>query len=235
VATGSFAGTEVMRVANLEAMEARVNVNENDVVNVKIGDHARVTIDSFPGQKFGGIVKEIASTAKTLGANTQEEITNFEVRIRVESGVALRPGMSANADIETQTVTNVVAVPIQAVTVRSRQGNKTPEQVAQERERKKRENQGDGPAVADDEKQQRERDRADRENLQRVVFLREGDHVKQVAVTTGIADTTLIEIKSGIKEGDEVVSGSYSTILRVLKDGMQVKLNTPPKPGVKKP
>jgi HlyD family secretion protein len=224
-----------MRIANLDDMEVRVNVNENDVVNVKVGDHARVTIDAFPGRKFSGVVKEIAATAKTLGANTQEEITNFEVKIRVEDrGVALRPGMSANADIETQTVTNVVAIPIQAVTVRTREGSKTPEQVAQERERKNRENQGNGPVLAPDEKQQREQDRSDRENLQRVVFIREGDHVKQVPVTTGIADTSSIEIKSGINAGAEVVSGSYSVILRVLRDGMKVMVNTP-KPEPKKP
>src|SRR5207302_1410278 len=99
--------------------------------------------------KFVGTVKEIGATAKTQGANTQEEITNFEVKIRVHSdGLALRPGMSANADIETQTVNDVVAVPIQAVTVRSRQGSKTVEQLATDREKKVRETQGEGAATA---------------------------------------------------------------------------------------
>jgi HlyD family secretion protein len=234
VATGQFSGTEVMRVANLQEMEVRVNVNENDVVNVKIGDRARITIDAFPGRKFMGSVKEIASAAKTQGLNTQEEVTNFQVKIRIhEPGVALRPGMSANSDIETQTVTNVVAVPIQAVTVRSREGNKTIEQVSAEREKKSKESQGDGAATAVNEKQQRERERTDRETLQRVVFVRDGDHVKQIAVETGIADTTHMEIKSGVKEGDEVVSGSFSVITRVLKDGMKVKVDKPKAPGDK--
>lgn len=228
VATNQFAGTEVMRVANLDEMEVRVNVNENDVVNVKVGDRARITIDAFPGKKFSGIVKEIASSAKTLGANTQEEITNFQVKIRVSGeGEALRPGMSANADIETQTVKDVVAVPIQSVTVRTREGNKTVEQMAADREQKNRETQGEGAAAAVNEKQQRERDRSDRESLQRVVFVHEGDHVKQVPVETGIADTQVIEIKSGVKAGDEIVSGSFSVITRKLKDGMKVKLDKP--------
>lgn len=234
VATGQFTGTEVMRVANLEEMEVRVNVNENDVVNVKVGDHARITIDAFPNRKFNGTVKEIGATAKTTGANTQEEVTNFQVKVRVESGgAALRPGMSANADIETQTVPNVVAVPIQSVTVRSREGNKTVEQVASEREAKNRENQGEGAAAAVNEKQQRDADKSDREKLQRVVFVVDGDHVKQVPVETGIADTSHIEIKSGVKAGDEVVSGSFSIITRKLKEGMKVKQEKP-KVGEKK-
>ena len=225
VATGQFAGTEVMRVADLARMEVRVNVNENDVVNVKVGDPARISIDAYPGRKFTGAVKEIAASAKTTGASSQEEVTNFQVKIRIsDPGVALRPGMSANADIETRTVEDVVAVPIQAVTVRSREGAKTIEQLAAERDSKARETQGDGAAAAVNEKQQRERERADREALQRVVFLRTGDTVKQVPVETGIGDTTHLEIKSGIKAGDEVVSGSFSVITRTLKDGSAIRV-----------
>lgn len=235
VAQSQFTGTEVMRVANLDEMEVRVNVNENDVVNVKVGDRARISIDAFPNRKFTGSVKEIGSTAKTLGANTQEEITNFQVKIRVDGGgAALRPGMSANADIETLTVNDVVAVPIQSVTVRTREGNKTVEQVAEDRERQNREKQGEGAATAVNEKQKKENERSDRESLQRVVFVHTGDGVKQVPVETGISDSTHIEIKSGIKAGDEVVSGSFSVITRKLKDGMKVKLDKP-KPAEKKP
>jgi HlyD family secretion protein len=235
VATGQFAGTEVMRVADLARMEVRVNVNENDVVNVKVGDRARISIDAYPNRKFAGLVKEIASSAKTTGAGSQEEVTNFQVKIRIsESGVALRPGMSANADIETQTVTNVVAVPIQSVTVRSREGAKTIEQLAEDRDRKARENQGDGAAAAVNEKQQSDRERADREALQRVVFVRSGDTVKQVAVVTGIGDTSHIEIKSGLKAGDEVVTGSFSIITRTLKDGSAIRIEPPKTAAAKK-
>ncbi len=228
VATGSFTGTEVMRVANLSNMEARVNVNENDVVNVKVGDKTRLTIDAYPGRKFTGVVKEIASAAKTQGLNTQEEVTNFQVKIRIsDKDVSLRPGMSTNVDVETKTVENVVAVPIQSVTVRSREGNKTIDELGAEREKKAKEVQGDGAAAAVNEKQQRERERSDRETLQRVVFLRNGDTVKMTAVETGVGDTTHIEIKSGLKAGDEVVSGPFSTITRVLKDGAKVRLDKP--------
>jgi HlyD family secretion protein len=235
VATGQFAGTEVMRVADLERMEVRVNVNENDVVNVKVGDRARISIDAYPNRKFAGLVKEIASSAKTTGAGSQEEVTNFQVKIRIsEPGVALRPGMSANADIETQTVENVVAVPIQSVTVRSREGAKTIEQLAEDRDRKARESQGDGAAAAVNEKQQSDRERADREALQRVVFVRSGDTVKQVAVVTGIGDTSHIEIKSGLKAGDEVVTGSFSVITRTLKDGSAIRIEQPKTDAAKK-
>jgi HlyD family secretion protein len=233
--TGSYGGAEVMRVANLSDMEVRVNVNENDVVNVKVGDTSRINIDAYPSRKFTGTVKEIASAAKTQGANTQEEVTNFTVKIRVtDKDISLRPGMSANVDIETKTVANVIAVPIQAVTVRSREGNKTIEQLATDREKKNKETQGEGAAAAVNEKQQREREREDRAALQRVVFLRNGDTVKMTAVETGIGDTTHMEIKSGLKAGDEVVSGPFSTITRTLKDGSKVRLEKAKKPDEKK-
>ncbi len=234
VGTGTMAGTEIMRVANLDDMEVRVNVNENDVVNVKVGDKTRVTIDAYPNRKFNGVVKEISATAKTSGLNTQEEVTNFQVKIRIsDKDVRLRPGMSASVDIETQTVENVVAVPIQSVTVRSREGAKTIDQLAADREKKAKETQGEGAAQAVNEKQQKEREKADRETLQRVVFLKNGDKVKMVNVETGIADTSHIEIKSGLKVGDEVVSGPFSVITRQLKDGATVRLDKPKKPDEK--
>src|SRR5688572_6308692 len=230
VGTGSFAGTEIMRVANLDDMEVRANVNENDVVHVKVGDRARITIDAYPGRKFSGIVKEIASEAKTTGQNTQEEVTNFQVKIRIgEKDLRFRPGMSANVDIETKTVENVVAVPIQAVTVRSREGSKTIEQLAADRDAKAKETQGAGSANAVNEKQQRERERADREALLRVVFLRNGETVKMVPVETGIGDTMHMEVKAGVKAGDEVVSGPFSVVTRSLKDGAKVRIEKPKK------
>lgn len=234
--TGQFNAAEVMRVADLSNMEVRVNVNENDVVNVKVGDRTRVNIDAYPNRKFTGEVKEIASAAKTQGANTQEEVTNFQVKIRiVEKEVPLRPGMSATVDIETKTVERVIAVPIQAVTVRSREGNKTIEELATEREKKAKENKGEGAAPAVNEKQQKERERTDREGLQRVVFKHQGGTVKMVPVETGISDTTHMQITSGVAEGDEVVSGPFSVITRSLKDGSKVRFEKPkPKDESKK-
>ncbi len=234
VATGSFAGTEVMRIADLANMEVRVNINENDIVNVKVGDKARISIDAYPTRKFTGYVKEIAAAAKTTGLSTQEEVTNFQVKIRVaDKDVALRPGMSASVDVETKTVENVVAVPIQSVTVRSRESKKTIDQLKDDRDKKSKEGQGDGAATAVNEKQQRERERDDRAGLQRVVFVRNGDAVKMVQVETGIGDTSHLEIKSGLKEGEEVVNGPFSTITRTLKDGMKIRIEKP-KPAPEK-
>lgn len=234
VGTGSFAGTEIMRLADLANMEVRVNINENDIVNVKPGDRARVSIDAYPGRKFTGTVKEIAAAAKTTGLNTQDEVTNFQVKIRInDKDVGIRPGMSATVDVETKTVENVVAVPIQSVTVRSRQGAQTIAEQAEQRAKQSTENRGEGAATAINEKQKRERERDDRAALQRVAFIRAGETVRMVPVETGIGDTTHLEIKSGLKEGDEVVSGPFGVITRTLKDGMKVRLDKP-KPAAEK-
>ena len=212
VATGDFAGTEVMRVANLASMEARVDVNENDVVNIAIGDPVRIKVDAYPKKSLNGTVKRIASTATVKNEGTQQEVTNFEVRVRVEDHeVPLRPGMSASVDIETQTVHHVIAVPIQSVTVRSREGGKTAEQLKQDHEKQT------GLNSSELEKQARK-------ELQRVVFLKEGDKVNVAPVQTGTADNNFIEIRSGVKEGDEVVSGSYTAISKELKDQCKIKI-----------
>lgn len=220
VGTSTMAGTEVMRVADLRNMEIRVDVNENDIVNVKKGDTARVTVDAYPNQKFTGIVYEIANTAKTSGAGTQEQVTNFEVKIHlVDHQGKLRPGMSANADIETETAVNVVTVPIQSVTVRSGDAGMSAEEVAEQREMTK-ERTGDGDAIST--KNQSAQARADREKLVRVVFVKEGDIARMRKVETGISDNAYMHIKAGVKQGDEVVSGPYRAISRELKDSVKV-------------
>src|SRR5207248_2123488 len=130
VATNQFAGTEVMRVADLGHMEARVDVNENDVVNVKVGDKATVKVDAYGDRKFHGTVYQIANTGTTTGAGTQEEVTNFQVKIRIDDhDVLLRPGLSCTADIETDMVKDVVAVPMQSVTIRTGDSNLSPEEI----------------------------------------------------------------------------------------------------------
>ena len=226
VGTSQFAGTEVMRIANLNNMEAVVGVNENDVVNVKVGDGARISVDAYPDRQIRGVVREIASTAATKNQGTQEEVTNFEVKISIaDPAVTLRPGMSATADIETATVPNAVVVPIQAVTVREAGSNLSPEererQTATERARDAGDNRADITNTAEQSRKQREL----REKLQRVVFVKTGDTVKMQKVETGIADTTYIEIKSGIAPGQEVVAGSYTAISRKLKDGAKVTID----------
>lgn len=224
VGTSQFAGTEVMRIADLSNMEARVNVNENDIVNVKIGDVARISVDAYPDRKIAGVVREIASTATTNNAGTQEQVTNFEVKIRVaDPSVRLRPGMSTTADIETDTVQNAIAVPIQSVTVRSTDSKLSPE----EREKQSAQSvsrDDDNKAEVTNQTLEKQKEREHRDKLQRVVFIKNGETVRMQKVETGLADTTFIEIKSGVKAGDEVVSGSYTAISRRLKDGAKVAI-----------
>ena len=235
-AATSFAGTEIMRVADLGNMEVQVNVNENDVPNVKVEDHVAISIDSYPDRKFNGFVKEIASSAENSGATgggssaqasgtSSDEVTNFLVKIRVaDRDVQLRPGMSATADIETQTVKDAVAVAIQSVTVRA-EGGATTEEVQKRLDKEAADKSGNALTVQSD----KDDARRNREQLQRVVFVKVGDKVRLQKVDSGIADNTWIEIKSGVKSGDEIVSGTYAEISRKLKDGMAVKLDKPKK------
>jgi len=233
-ASTSFAGTEIMRVADLSKMEVRVKVNENDIVNVKVGDSVKISIDAYPDRKFTGTVREIAASADNNGGSgsgtssqssgsVSDEVTNFIVKIRIaDKELALRPGMSATADIETQTVKDVVAIPIQCVTVRDQAGL-TADELEQKKAKEVHERSGNDIDVTN-EKTDVQRDR---DKLLRVVFVRNGDKVKAVHVETGIADNSLIEVKAGIKAGDEVVSGSYAAISRLLKDGSKIRIEKP--------
>jgi HlyD family secretion protein len=236
-ASTSFAGTEIMRVADLSKMEVRVNVNENDIVNVKVGDPVKISIDAYPDRKFTGVVREIGASAANSGGSgsgssaasgaVSDEVTNFIVKVRVvNEGLALRPGMSATADIETQTVKNVVAVPIQSVTVRDATGM-TADQLQEAKAKEQHERSGTDIDVATS----KEDAKRDLDKLLRVVFIKEGDKVRLQRVETGIADNSVIEVKSGVKAGDEIVSGSYAAISRTLKDGSKVRIEKP-KPDV---
>jgi len=202
-------------VANLASMEARIDVNENDVVNVDPSDKARVMVDAYPDVILNGRVRRIASTATVKNEGTQQEVTNFEVRVQiVDPKEQLRPGMSVSVDIETQTVRKIVAVPLQSVTVRSRMEGRTAEQLKQERERQT------GVSSTDLEKQTVKQ-------LQRVVFRKKGDKVELVPVQTGIADNNYMEIRLGVRPDDEIVSGPYSALSKDLKDGSRVKMERP--------
>ncbi|MEY2486877.1 MAG: HlyD family secretion protein [Verrucomicrobiota bacterium] len=226
VATGQFAGTEVMRVADLNHMEARVDVNENDVVNVKVGDIAKVKIDAYGYRKFHGTVYQIANTGTTTGAGTQEEVTNFQVKVRIEDhDVTLKPGLSCTADVETDTVKDVVAVPMQSVTIRSGDVKFSPEELEKRKQKIAVREKADNNAEYTNERQEKQAQREERERLQKGVFQKIGNKAQWAKVTTGIADDTYMEIKSGIKPGDEVVSGSYSAISRKLKDGVKVMID----------
>lgn len=225
VGTIQFAGTEVMRIANLNNMEAQVDVNENDIVNVKVGDSARINVDAYPDRVFHGVVREIAATATTQNAGSQEEVTNFLVKISIpHPPVPLRPGMSTTADIETATVPNAIVVPIQSVTVRMSGSKLSPEEMEKANAAGMG---GDSGTDATNETLKKAKEREQRSKLERVVFVRTGDKVREQKVVTGIADNTYMEIKSGIKPGDEVVSGSYTAISRKLKDGAKVEIEKP--------
>src|SRR2546426_4140812 len=174
VATGQFAGTEVMRVADLGHMEARVDVNENDVVNVKLGDKAEIKIDAYGDRKFHGTVYQIANTGKTTGAGTQEEVTNFEVKIRIEDhDVTLKPGLSCTADIETNMVKDVVAVPMQAVTIRTGDTNLSPEEIEKKKTESDAREKVDNNAQVENERLAKQAQKEEREKLQKVVFLKD--------------------------------------------------------------
>src|SRR5256884_1175503 len=223
VATNQFAGTDVMRVADLSHMQAVVDVNENDVVNVKLGDKANIKIDAYGDRKFKGIVQQIANTGKTTGTGTQEEVTNFEVKIRVDHlDVALRPGLSCTADIETNMVKDAVAVPMQSVTIRTGDTNFSPEEIEKQKQKVAARDKDDNKAELSNDRLEKQAQKEEREKLAKVVFIKNGNKAQMVKVTTGIADDSYMEIKSGIKPGDEVISGSYSAISRKLKEGAKV-------------
>ena len=226
VGTSQMAGTEMMRIARLEQMEMEVDINENDVVNVSLGDTARVEVDAYPDRSFRGTVTEIANSARVSGEGTQEQVTNFPVKVRLldahneeagtvmtgaEGGIStaedgtprrptpvIRPGMSGAVDISTRTVEDAVSVPIQAVTVR---------------------NVGDS---ADDA------DQRSSESMRRVVFIADEDTARVREVDTGIADDAFIEVRTGLEAGERVVTGPYSAISRALKDGAAITIEERP-------
>ena len=156
-----------MRVADLNHMQAVVDVNENDVVHVKIGDSAKVMIDAYGDRKFTGVVEQIANTGKTTGTGTQEEVTNFEVKIRLDGhDMRLRPGLSCTADIQTDMVKDVVSVPIQSVTIRTGDSNLSPEEIEKQRKRRDAKDKADNNAEVENVRLAKAAEKAEREKLQ---------------------------------------------------------------------
>ena len=204
--SGFSQGTDIMTVSDLSSMEARVDVDENDVVLISVGDTAYIKVDAFGDKDIRGIVTQIGNSAKTTGLGTQEQVVNFEVRIRVTNlENNLRPGMSCNADIRTETVNSVISVPLQSVTARGDfnlpQEGEEEESMAKVVEKKSNGNKPD-----------------------EIVFVIEGGKAKSKVVKTGLSDDNYIEVKEGLKGSEEVVSGSYRAISRELKNGSLVKV-----------
>ena len=203
-------GTEIMTVSNLSVMEARVQVNENDVVLISLNDTARVEVDAYPNRTFTAVVYQIANTALTRAAGTQEEVTNFEVRLLLlDKSVEFRPGMSCSAKIETETKRDVLAVPLQSVTTRDQKEKRVEEGSGDEGE----------AAVADAEKKK------DKLKPDEVVFAIETGFARKKIVKTGISSDQYIEVIDGVKEGLEIVKGSYRAISRELEDSTRVRVD----------
>ena len=212
--SGFSQGTNIMTVADLGNMEAVVEVDENDVVLVSVGDTATINVDAFGDRKFRGVVTEIGNSAQSSGLGSQEQVVNFEVKIKLtDLDANLRPGMSCNADIETETVFDVLSVPIQSVTTRENFGGPEGDKKKEETENV---NEGDTP--------QTNKMKKEKNGPLEVVFLIENGKAKIVEVNTGISDDNYLEIKKGLEGGEEVVSGSYRAISRELEDGSKVRV-----------
>ncbi len=204
VGTGQFPGTEVLRLANLDSMQVVVEVNENDIVNVKPGNPVSITVDAYGERMFKGRVHEISNSAISKAAGTQEEVTNFSVKIRIfNHDRLLKPGMSATADIESERIKNALVVPIQSVTIRS---------TAVKAENSKPEN--NSVTIVSKSKVPDSR---------QGVFVVKSGRASFRPVKTGTTDNTHIIITEGLKKGEEVVSGSYTAITSQLKEGSLVK------------
>lgn len=224
VGTAQMAGTEMMRVADMNSLEIRVDVTENDIPKVHIGDSAIISVDAYINRKFKGIVYQIASSqngAINQLTTTSSEVTNYKVFIRLlrssyedlidptkPRSFPFRPGMTASADIQTKTKANVIGVPINAVTTR----DKNAEEAAEKKDKKEEKSSSEEPFTIDDDEKEV------------VVFVldKATQKVKKVLVETGVQDTRYIEITKGLKGGEEVVSEPYNTIYRILKDGDKV-------------
>lgn len=219
--TSQMAGTEIMRISNLTSMEVNVDVNENDINRVSLGDSATVEVDAFAGKKFRGVVTEIASSSTAVGtaAASVDQVTNFSVKVRlladsyssVKGGAKdlpspFRPGLSATVDIESETVKGL-AVPIQSIFT---------------------ENKSDSENKDKPEDSEKQKSKLADKQIKQYVYLfdAKASTVKKAEVTTGIQNDQFIIVKTGIKTGQEIVSGPYSAIQNKLKDGLKVEKTT---------
>lgn len=210
--SGFSQGTNIMTVSDLGNMEATVDVDENDVVLVSIGDTANVKVDAFSNQIFKGTVTQIGNSAQSAGLGTQDQVVNFGVRIKlIDTDPNLRPGMSCTADIQTETKSMVFAVPIQSVTARD--------------EDKPMEGEEGSDSEEDSENAKvTQKKETEKKEVQEIVFVIKDGKAKTINIETGISDDNYIEVKSGLSGGENVISGSYRAISRELKDGVVVRV-----------
>lgn len=211
VGTIQMTGTEMMRIANFNSMEVQVEVSENDILRVSLGDTTDIEVDAYLDEKFKGVVTEIGSSAATTNVTqemqlTSDQVTNFIVKIRIlpesylslaNSKMPFRPGMSASVDINTHTERNTISIPIQAVTTREKDEEKK--------------------ITSEDEKPLKN------EEIDEVVFIMDADTAKMIKVETGIQDNEYIQVLSGLSADQEVITGPYSTVSRKLKNGLDIE------------
>jgi HlyD family secretion protein len=215
--TQQMAGTELLRVANLNNMEVEVDVNENDIVKISIGDEAKIEVDAYLKKEFKGIVTSISNSS--TATVTADQVTNFKVKVRIlkESYQDLtegkpanfspfRPGMTATVDIITTRKENVLAVPISAVVMKT-------DTTATKKD-----------VVAELEKEQEEKIKGSTDKKFECVFVKEGDKAKIRVIKTGIQDDTNIEVISGLKKGDVIIIGPYTTVTKELNPGDKVTI-----------
>jgi HlyD family secretion protein len=205
--TAQFQGTEIMKVADLNIMNALVEVDENDIVLIEKGDTARIEIDAFPNKIFNGYVIEIGHSAIVSNTGGQDQVTNFQVKIRLlDYDSKIRPGMSCGVKIETDIRENVLAVPLQAVTVRTNlQANKEMRGGLRKRDESQKASGFGGKPKP-------------------VVFKRDGNVALLSPVEVGISDNGFIEILEGLKEGQEIISGNYTAVSKELNDSSLIKM-----------
>ena len=252
-----MAGTEIMTIADLNEMETRVDIGENDVVRIAPGQKARLEVDAFKKRKFNGAVTEIANSSKDagqMGGGSSQEATKFEVRIRIQEKEAFRPGMSVTAEIETCYRTNALTVPFASVTTRppKEKEKKADGKVAAMADPSKTNSAKAGTnalaaksspaaaitntlaagtnAPAADGTNVAKSDKKSKDAVKQVevVFVVEGDHAKMVPVKIGISDDNYWEITEGLTEGQEVVSGNFKAITRELEDGKKIRKGPSP-------
>lgn len=213
VGTIQMTGTELMRIANLNAMEVQVDVSENDVLRVKVNDDVDIEVDAYLDKKFKGKVTEIANSASNSAAAalTSDQVTNFVVKVRVDPSsyaeligpnkkYPFRPGMSASVEIRTKTVEDVLAVPIQAVTTR------------------------EDDAAKKGKKEKKEEEKEEDADVKEVIFIASADTARMIEVKTGIQDDSYIQILSGLEQDEEVITGPYRAVSKGLKVGSEIKV-----------
>lgn len=226
VGTSQMAGTEILRIADLTQMEVQVDVNENDIVRVHLGDTADIGIDAYTNRKFKGIVTDMGNSSNSSLGSSADQVTNFQVKIRIlpesyadlQAGLKpnespFRPGMTADVEIKSKVVPNALAIPTTAIT--------TTANLADVEEKNDKPKDEDAVSVSDDKEKKAEQ--AVNDKPKTIVFLFNGGKAKYVEVTTGVQDNQYIEVLSGLKNGDEVIAGPYRVVNKKLNNDVAVE------------